>query len=160
MLKKAVIGLVISVILAFVAAQMVRPDMTNPSVDAASAIDASASIPAEVRPIFKRACADCHSHETRYPWYSSITPVNFWLQDHIRDGRRHLNVSIGKGDVEEICEEVTREKMPLPSYTWGHPDAVLTAEEKKILCDWSASGEGAEGAERTERAEKEEREGH
>lgn len=147
MVKKLVLGVFFFLIVAFAAAQLVRPDMANPPVDPANTVDSMSSMPAEVKPIFKKACADCHTNETRYPWYSKITPVNFWLQDHIRDGRRHLNLSTGRGDIDEICKEITRDKMPLPSYRWGHPEAVLTAEEKKILCDWSKAAEGGENEE-------------
>lgn len=147
MVKKMAIGAFFFLIVAFAAAQMVRPDMTNPPVEAANTVDAMASMPGEVKPIFKKACADCHTHETRYPWYSKITPVNFWLQDHVKDGRRHMNLSTGRGEIDEICEEVTKGEMPLPSYLWGHPEAVLTAEEKKILCSWAGAAEAGEGEE-------------
>lgn len=154
MLKKLILGLFILFIVFFGAAQLVRPDMTNPSVDPANTIDGMASMPAEVKPIFKKACADCHTHETRYPWYSYVTPVNFWLKDHIDDGRRHMNLSTGGGEIDEICEEVTKGKMPLPSYTWGHPEAELTAEEKSILCSWAGAAEGGEAAATSARSAK------
>lgn len=147
MVKKIVVAFFIFFVVVFGAAQLVRPDMTNPPVDPANTIDGMASMPAEVKTIFKKACADCHTHETQYPWYAKITPVNFWLQDHIRDGRKHLNLSTGRGDIDESCKEVTKGKMPLPSYTWGHPEAILTAEEKNIICDWANAAEGAEGNE-------------
>jgi hypothetical protein len=142
MLKKIVVGVVVFVMLLFLGAQLVRPDMTNPPVEAAMTIDGNASIPPEVKPIFKKACADCHTNETKYPWYSQITPVNWWLQDHINEGRQHMNLSEAMDEIDDICKEVTKGEMPLPSYTWGHPEAVLTAEEKQVLCNWASAAEG------------------
>ena len=120
-------------------AQLVRPDLTNPRVEGAMTIDGNEQIPANVKAILKNSCADCHTDETRYPWYSQITPVNWWLKSHIDDGRRHLNLSTGRGDVGEICREVSRDKMPLPSYLWAHWGAKLSLEDKKTLCEWSST---------------------
>lgn len=153
MLKKLVLIFFGFLFLLFGAAQLIRPDMTNPQVQAAMLIDSNASIPAEVKPIFKRACADCHTHETKYPWYSYVTPVNWWLKDHIDEGREHMNLSLSMDEVDDICKEVSSGEMPLPSYTWGHPEAVLTAQEKQTLCDWAQAAEGeGEGGESREHA--------
>lgn len=142
MLKKIVLFFFGLLVLGFAAAQLVRPDMTNPPVEAAMLVDSNTSIPADVKPIFKKACADCHTNETRYPWYSKITPVNWWLQDHIDEGREHMNLSLSMDEVDDVCEQVESGEMPLPSYTWGHPEAVLTAGEKQILCSWAGAAEG------------------
>jgi hypothetical protein len=98
----------------------------------------------EVVVILKTACYDCHSYETRYPWYARVAPVKFWLQDHIVDGRKHLNFSEWANydtdrqqhKMEEIVEEVEERHMPLDSYTWMHEDARLSDDEIQSLINW------------------------
>jgi hypothetical protein len=130
----------------FLAAQFIRPDLTNPAADSALSIHATAQVPPEVGVILKRSCFDCHSNETVWPWYSHITPVNWWmLKSHIEHGREHYNFSEwGKMEVkdrdhmlEEICEEVEAGAMPLPSYLLAHSDARLSDQQKRTICDWT-----------------------
>jgi len=139
MLKRALLVFVGLIVAVFVTAQFFRPELVNPPIAAGMAIEENPIFTSEIRRIIKVSCADCHSHETVYPWYSRLTPVNWWLKEHIDDGRLHLNFSTDSpnSEWEEICKEVKREKMPLPSYTWGHPGAVLSDADKKSLCDWA-----------------------
>jgi len=101
--------------------------------------------PEELALILQNSCYDCHSNQTRYPWYSHVSPVSWYLDRHIREGKEEVNFS-HFGDLEqrakirllnEICEEVEEGSMPLPSYIRMHRDALLTAEEIASLCDWS-----------------------
>src|SRR4051812_32405218 len=86
------------------------------------------AVPAEVGPILKKACFDCHSNNTRYPWYANVQPVAWWLNNHIQDGKRELNFDeFGSYSprkqyhkMEEAAEQVKKGEMPLPSYTWIH----------------------------------------
>lgn len=102
-------------------------------------------MPPEVRDILHRACYDCHSNNTVYPWYAEIQPVRWWLDSHINDGKRHLNFSEFAGynpnraldKLEAVIDEVEEKRMPLPSYTWAHPEARLTPEEIKTLVNWT-----------------------
>ncbi len=102
-------------------------------------------VPDSVSQILQRACYDCHSNNTRYPWYSHMQPVAWWLNDHIVDGKRHLNFSeFGNYSkfrqakkLGETAEEVEKGDMPLDSYTWIHKDAILSAEEKNRLTTWA-----------------------
>ena len=83
---------------------------------------------------FLRACADCHSHETQWPWYSKMAPASWFVIHHVNEGREHFNISSGKlGDADEAAEKVEEGKMPLPSYIRLHADARLTPEEKKAF---------------------------
>jgi hypothetical protein len=84
--------------------------------------------------IFRESCADCHSNETVYPWYSYVVPVA-WLVNHdVQEGREKFNISTGNiEEAEEIEEKVLEGEMPLPNYLITHPDAVLTDEEKQLL---------------------------
>ena len=87
------------------------------------------------------ACYDCHSHTTTYPWYSYITPVNFWLQQHVNEGREELNLSEWGAHKEkwqrhkakEAVEMLEAGEMPLPSYTIAHGDADLSPEQRAEL---------------------------
>lgn len=84
--------------------------------------------------LFIRACADCHSHETKWPWYSNIAPVSFQVIHHVNEGREHFNISLkDMGEAYEAAEEVEEGKMPEDSYLIMHPEAELSIEEKKLL---------------------------
>jgi hypothetical protein len=90
---------------------------------------------------------DCHSNNTNYPWYSKLQPVDWWMADHIKEGKAHLNLDDYTNrrlryqfhKMEEIAEQVKEGHMPLKSYTWIHKGAILTEEEKNILIDWAIS---------------------
>jgi len=94
--------------------------------------------------LVKKNCYDCHSNQVKYPWYSSIAPVSWWIQDHIDHGRGELNFSnwaeypAGKKahKAEEVVELVEEGEMPLKSYTFIHRHAKLSKEEKEIITDW------------------------
>lgn len=135
----------IVLVAAFIIGQFIRPDFTNPPVVEAETLAASTVVPADVQHVLSRSCNDCHSNETQYPWYSKITPSNWFLADHIAEGRRELNFSVWNTystdkkvrKLEEICEQVEQAAMPLPSYLWIHRDAVLSESDAKLLCDWA-----------------------
>jgi len=137
--------LIIGLALLFALAQLIRPELANPPVDPGERIEASVAIPDDIGAILKRSCNDCHTNETVYPWYANITPVNWWLKSHFEHGREHLNFSTWTKytpqqqdkRLEEICEVVESGEMPLASYLWGHRDAVLSAEDSRLLCDWA-----------------------
>ncbi len=75
------------------AAQLVQPDRTAGQYDPGTDLLTRARPSAEVEHLLRVACYDCHSNTTRYPWYSYVTPVNFWLQHHINDGHTGFNMS-------------------------------------------------------------------
>ncbi len=97
--------------------------------------------------ILKGACNDCHSNLTRYPWYSNIQPIKYFLADHVNEGKREWNLStftklplaVQNHKFEEVVEMVEEKEMPLASYTYFglHPEANLTDEERKVLIDWA-----------------------
>lgn len=149
-----------SLILAVVAvvavgAQFVRPNMTNPQTDVSRTLTATERVPSDVASALQRACHDCHSNETRWPWYAQVNPASWFLADHVAEGRRELNFSEWGTfnqrrrtvKLREICEQVERRKMPLPSYLWLHGDAALSDADVKAICAWTndlkASASGA-----------------
>src|SRR5829696_3530141 len=144
-MKKIVKIVVIILVAAFVVAQFVRPNQTNPAVNAAETLEASVPVPDNVEEILKRSCNDCHSNTTSYPWYAQVSPVSWFMNDHIQEGRGELNFSIWNTytakrkdkKLDEICEQVKTGEMPLPSYLWIHRDAALREGDANILCDWA-----------------------
>jgi hypothetical protein len=140
-LKRAVIALAIL----FLAAQVIRPNMTNPPVDESRTLRAKAQVSPEVYAIMERACNDCHSNKTEWPWYSQITPVSWYLARHVEEGRRELNVSDwarydnkrAARKLGEICDQVKAGQMPLSSYVALHPSAKLSDADKQKLCEWT-----------------------
>jgi hypothetical protein len=145
MLKKIFRIALIVLVLAFVIAQFVRPNFTNPPVVQGEDLPASTQVPADVEAVLTRSCSDCHSNETRYPWYSKVTPFNWFLADHIEDGRKEMNFSVWNTyaakkkvrKLEELCEQVEHGEMPLPSYLWIHSEAKMRDGDAALLCNWA-----------------------
>ncbi len=128
-----------------VLAQLVRPSKEN------HAVDESVSIrlfdpPAKVLEVLQRSCFDCHSYETRWPWYSTITPINFLIAEDVRKARQRLNFSDwGKlkrikqqGLLQMIEDQVSLKEMPLPRYLYLHPGAALSEAEIDAISAWVA----------------------
>ena len=145
MLRKILKITVIILALAVVAIQFIRPNFTNPEIVASETLIASTDVPADVQQVLGRSCNDCHSNQTTYPWYSNVTPFNWFLADHIDAGRDELNFSKWNTyatekkvrKLDEICGVVQRAEMPLPSYLWIHSDATLSESDAKLLCEWA-----------------------
>ena len=108
---------------------------------------------ARTRQLFMVACADCHSNETKWPWYSSVAPVSWLVARHVQEGRELFNVSEWSGaneSGEEAAESVMNGSMPSWDYTLMHPEAHLSAAETKELVAGLVAtfgGEGGEGGE-------------
>jgi hypothetical protein len=145
-LKRILLVLAVLILLA----QFVRPTRTNPPIDPANELRA----PAHVQQVLDRSCNDCHSSRTTWPWYSNVTPVNWYLVDHIKEGRHELNFSEFKTyrakkqhkKMEEVCEQVEEGEMPLREYVWLHPEARLSEQDKQTLCAWSKSAAALSGS--------------
>ena len=130
---------------ALVIIQFIRPAKNQASAAQPHAIQTAYSVPENVSVILKKACNDCHSNNTEYPWYSNIQPVYWWLNHHVEEGKGHLNFDEYTNGrlrrqyhkMEEVIEQVKEGEMPLESYTWTHADARLTSEEKSTLTSWA-----------------------
>jgi Haem-binding domain len=126
-----------------VGAQFVRPDRTNPSSPASASL--AMKMPQDVRAIVERSCRDCHSNQTRWPWYSNIAPASWLLATHVHNGRDTFNysqwTSYSTDDQDKflgaMCSLAKRGRMPVPSYLWLHRDAVLSASDVSAICAWS-----------------------
>jgi hypothetical protein len=108
---------------------------------------ATMKIVGKARPVMKKACLDCHSHETEWPWYSQVAPVSWFIVRHVNEGRDQLNFATWYEYeeerkiklYEEIIEVLQKDEMPLRSYKWLHPEARLTNTEKDIIIRWARS---------------------
>ena len=142
MLKK-ILGTTIAIALLI---QLVPVEQSNPPEMA------PLTAPEQVQEILVRSCYDCHSNKTRWPWYSRVAPVSWWVTDHVNEGREHLNFSnwgLSNAEdqaeyAEEIIEEVEEGKMPMPSYVTGHPEAELSETDVATLRAWTAQFAGVE----------------
>jgi hypothetical protein len=114
----------------FLLAQAIRPSLTNPPVRAEPKWDSP-----RTRELVGRACFDCHSNQTTYPWYSQIAPVRWLLWDHVVEGREHLNFSDPDTDldVDGMVDAIRSGDMPLWDYRMLHPASRLTPSEKDSL---------------------------
>lgn len=101
----------------------------------------------QTQALFDRACADCHSNQTRWPWYSSVAPVSWLVQKHVDEGRSKFNVNVpGFGrEADEAAGQVRSGEMPEKTYLPLHPEARLTATERDQLVRGLAATFGAEG---------------
>ncbi len=128
-----------------VALQFRPVDRSNPPVDPAQAVERHLAVPAEVKAILDRSCQDCHSHQTRWPFYAYIAPVSWDIIEHVNNGRQEMNLSEwGHYDADAqqdlliaICRQVRGGTMPLPSYARIHRSSRLSADEVTRLCTWT-----------------------
>lgn len=120
--------------------QIVPVDRTNPPVTG------EISTPENVRMVLRRACYDCHSNVTTWPWYSRVAPISFLVYSDVAEGREELNFSTWDSysperqtkKFKEIVDEVEEGEMPPWQYTLMHPEAKLSTEDKEILKAWVA----------------------
>ncbi len=132
-------------LIAFVIAQVFGPDKNEGDLASVDAFMFETNPPEDVKIVLEGTCFDCHSDVTKYPWYNNITPVNYWLANHVKDGKKHFNLSNWDGNsvkrkdhkFEELIEMVEAKDMPLNSYTWTHAEAKLTDEQRKDVIDWA-----------------------
>ncbi|HLW98817.1 MAG TPA: heme-binding domain-containing protein [Candidatus Acidoferrales bacterium] len=146
-MKRFIKWAAILAIVIFVPIQFVRPSRTNPAADPKLAIEMELQIPPDVSATLHRACGDCHSDGTHWPWYSEVAPTSWFVADHVNSGRRHINFSNwvrpGKEpkDSEDrltaICREVKSGAMPLSSYLLIHWSSKLSEGDKTQICAWT-----------------------
>lgn len=143
-MKKILRGTFIALIIALVVMQFIQPDRTNPKYDSSQDFLTVNAVDSEIGHFIKTACYDCHSNETKWPWYSKVAPMSYAVAHHVEEGREHLNFSEwgtyseGKADhkLEECIEEIKEGEMPLWGYTALHADADLTDEQLEQLVNF------------------------
>ena len=140
MKKKILLGL----LFAALAVQLVRPEKNISTETPKTDLLALHPAPAEVKRMLQVGCYDCHSDNTRYLWYAELQPLGWWLAQHVRDGKRELNLSsFGElspkkqaSKLEEMVDVISRREMPMKSYTITHRDAVFDDAQVKELNGW------------------------
>jgi hypothetical protein len=152
-LIKLILSIGVVAVVGFAAAQFGNSaDRRNQRVSGEKAFERVFSPPERVMAVLRKSCFDCHSQETRWPWYSQLPLIGSELEKHVTQGRLHMNLSdwdtaadaTEQADlVAGICETVKMRLMPLPQYLWLHPMARISDADAKILCEWSATAESA-----------------
>jgi len=141
---KKIVGVVVLLLLIL---QFFRTEKNSSSTVSENAIEKHYTVPAPVQSLLKTSCYDCHSNNTEYPWYNNIQPVAFWLNSHVKDGKKHLNfdefntysLERKRKKLKEVSETIEKGEMPLPSYTIIHGDAKLSADDIQALKTWANS---------------------
>lgn len=119
--------------------QFIPVDRTNPPERGQPVV------PLQVQVVLRRACYDCHSNETVWPWYSKIAPVSLLLARDVKKGRKELNFSTWENyagrrrqrKLREMVKEVDRGKMPPAYYVPLHPAAKLSAADRGLIINWA-----------------------
>jgi len=107
--------------------QLIPVDRKNPPINATINWDSEFT-----KQTFYNACADCHSNETKWPWYSYIAPISYVVSYDVVTGRKHFNISENTSDErEEAAREVRRGTMPMAIYLPAHPKAKLSESDKQ-----------------------------
>ena len=147
MIKKYLkyMGMALAVFL--IVAQFFPIDKTNPPVEMTKDFITMTNPPTQIAEHIKVACYDCHSHHTKYPWYSDVAPVSWWIKGHMNNGLKHLNFSTW-GDysqkkkdhkLDECIELVEKNWMPLLTYKIAHPESKLSEEQRADLISFFKS---------------------
>jgi hypothetical protein len=144
-MKKIIKILALVVGIGFIIIQLIPNTLPEIKQDNPNDLLLTGSVNEEVAIILKTSCYDCHSNQTKLPWYSHVAPVSWLVTKDVGEGREELNFSewttypkrklIKK--LEEMGEEVDEGEMPLEIYTVIHGDAKLTTEQRKLLVEWT-----------------------
>jgi hypothetical protein len=143
-MKKFLKRFFLVLLILFIGIQFFRPSKNKSDGPQPNDISAKYPVPADVQAILKTSCYDCHSNNTVYPWYAEIQPVGWWLNDHIKDGKRDLNFSEFASyrirrqyrKLEEVADLVKENRMPISSYTMIHKNAILNDKQKQVIYNW------------------------
>jgi len=144
MIKKILLGIIILFLIVFIVIQFFQPEKNYSDITEES-IMYHLEIPEIVKKKLVASCYDCHSNQTRYPWYSKIAPVSWLLDSHIREGKENLNFSEWNsystrkqiGLLDEICEVLSDGSMPPEGYIKMHREAIFNEKEIQDICEWA-----------------------
>ena len=148
-MKKILKPLALVLLAALIIIQFFRPEknVSTNSTLSSNDIGKAYHVPDEVGKILQTSCYDCHSNNTKYPWYSYIQPVTWWLNDHIVEGKKEIdfsefatyNIRKRYKKMDEIIKEVKEDEMPTNSYTLLHGYAKLDKDQKSSLMNWATA---------------------
>ena len=144
-MKKILVILLVAVVLI----QFFRIDKNNPAPTPGMDFLTIKNTPESTAKLIRNGCYDCHSNESKYPWYSNVQPIAWFLKDHIDQGRKELNFSTfatyepkrQAHKLFEAAEMIEKGEMPLDSYVLGHPEANYTDAQKQEVIQYLKSVE-------------------
>ena len=142
-MRRYVIRTIVVLLMMFGVFQLVRPAKTNPPTDRTRTLQASVAAVHPAVPVIERACQNCHSNDTEWPWYSQVAPVSWLIVHDVAEARSAVNFSDWaaydnqrqRKILKESCEEVSEREMPLRSYTLMHPETTLSSGDVRAICD-------------------------
>lgn len=137
-------------LMAFIIIQFFPIDRENPPTNEGMDFLTIKNTPESTATLIRNGCYDCHSNETKYPWYTNIQPIAWFLKDHIDEGRKELNFSTfatyepkrQAHKLFEAAEMVQTGEMPLDSYELGHPEAQFTEAQRNEIIKYFKKVEG------------------
>ncbi|HEX7894221.1 MAG TPA: heme-binding domain-containing protein [Terriglobales bacterium] len=138
---------VLFLVLLFGVIQVIHPNTTNPPIQSAQTLGSALAVDSNVATLLERSCHDCHSNNTRWPWYSQVAPVSWLVVGDVNRGRRAMNLSEWtrvdatkqRNLLTHICGEVKDGEMPPQAYKVVHRNAGLTSADTNMLCAWTNS---------------------
>ncbi len=138
--------LVIAIPTIFILIQFFQPKKNQLGIGKNHIIN-EVEIPDSIKNILSVSCFDCHSNQTNYKWYHKVSPVSWFINGHIQEGKSELNFSDWKSQdvydkislLDEISSEIAEKKMPLKAYTLIHKEAKLSDKEIEVLNKWTES---------------------
>lgn len=139
-IKKILFGLLVILIII----QFLHPARNKSGQDMPNDISKMVAMPGEVQVMLKKACYDCHSNNTNYPWYTAIQPFHWFMNYHIQSGKEELNFNeFGtytprrqQSKLRSIENSLKDGTMPLSAYTLIHRNAILSEAEKRLMINW------------------------
>lgn len=139
-IKKILLGLLVILVII----QFLQPAHNKSGQVLPNDISKMVPMPGDVQGILKKACYDCHSNHTKYPWYSNVQPLDWFMDYHIKSGKKELNFNEFGGytsrrqqnKLRAIERSLKDGTMPLASYTMIHRNAILTEAEKLLIINW------------------------
>lgn len=144
------IKLGVAVMVCLLLSQFFQPEDNSGDYESVKSFLVETNVNSNIESILKKACFDCHTDKTVYPWYGKITPINYLISHHVKEGKEHINFSnwnnysLDKKEhkMEELYEEVEEKHMPLKSYKTFHSDAKLSSNEIDDLIHWAKKVHG------------------
>ncbi|MBI5471964.1 MAG: heme-binding domain-containing protein [Ignavibacteriae bacterium] len=144
-MKKILLTILFVLIGAFLIIQLIRPEKNLAKVPSPHDIATALPVPRNIKAVLQNSCYDCHSNNTRYPWYAEVQPIGWFLHDDVIHGKERLNFSEFSRyrlrtqfiKLQQIATEVEDEEMPLPSYLMIHTDAQLSSEQRDHIVAWA-----------------------
>jgi hypothetical protein len=136
--------ILLAVLALFILIQFIRPEKNISSKESKNDIFLKYPASDSVKSLVHTSCYDCHSNNTKYPWYTEIQPLGLWMNHHVEEGKAELNFAefatypAKKADhkLDEAIEEINEGEMPISGYTFIHHDAKLSDEQRQAIVVW------------------------